>query len=59
MFWSKPDSKVMYETDLGMTNMIKGKLTVDSEQMAKLRLNMGMAWLGNIDMRMIPIPQCN
>ena len=32
-----------------MTNMIEGKLTIDSEQMTKLLLNMGMAWLGGID----------
>ena len=59
MFYSKPDNRVMYETDLDMTNMIEGKLTADSEQMTKLLLNMGMAWLGSIDMRMIPIPQYN
>ena len=43
MFWSKPDNKVMYKTDLGMTNMIEAKLTTDSENMTKLLLNMGMA----------------
>ena len=46
----------MYETDSKMTNMIEGKLTADSEQMTKFILNMGMAWLGIIDKRMIPIP---
>ena len=39
----------MYETDSEMTNMIEGKPTADSEQMTKLLLNMGMAWLGSID----------
>ena len=39
----------MYETDSEMTNMIEGKPTADSEQMTKLLLNMGMAWLGNMN----------
>ena len=43
MFWSKSNNRVMYEIDLGMTNMIEGKLTTDSDQMTKLLLNMGMA----------------
>ena len=43
MFWSKPDSRVIYETDSGITNMIEGKLTADSENMTKLISNMGMA----------------
>ena len=33
---------MMYETDSGMTNMIEGKMTVDSGQMTKIILNMGM-----------------
>ena len=33
----------MYETDSGMNDMIEGKLTIYSEQMTKLLLNMGMA----------------
>ena len=49
----------MYKTDLGMTNMIEGKMTADSDNMNKILLNMGMAWLGNIDTRMIPVPQWN
>ena len=49
----------MYEIDSKMTNMIEGKLTADSQQMTKILLNMGMALLGNIDTRMIPIPQRN
>ena len=56
MFRSKPDCRVVYETDLGMIDIIEGKLIEDSEEMTKYLLNMGMAWLGNIDMRMIPIP---
>ena len=32
------DSRVIYETDSGMTNMIEGKLTADSEQMTKSSL---------------------
>ena len=46
----------MYETNLGMTNMIEGKLTIDSDKKTKIILNMGMEWLGSIDTRMIPIP---
>ena len=46
----------MYEIDSEMKNMIEGKLNIDSEQMTKYLLNMGMALLGSIDMRMIPIP---
>ena len=59
MFWSKLDNKVMYETDSEMTDMIEGKMATNSEQMTKYLLNMGMAWLGSIDTRMIPIPQCD
>ena len=43
MFWSKPDNRVMYETNSAMTKMIEGKMTVDSDNMTKLLLNMGMA----------------
>ena len=43
MFWSKLDTKVMYETESEMTNMIEGKLTADSEKMTKPLLNMVMA----------------
>ena len=39
----------MYETDSGMTNMIEIKLNVDNDKMTKLLLNMGMAWLGNMN----------
>ena len=39
----------MYETKSEMNNMIEGKMTTDNEQMTKLLLNMGMAWLGNMN----------
>ena len=39
----------MYEIESGMTNMIEGKLIADSENMTKILLNMGMAWLGSIE----------
>ena len=47
--WSDLDNKVMYEIDSKMTNMIEGKLTIDSQQMIKFLLNMGMAWLRSIE----------
>ena len=43
MFWSKLDSRVIHETNSGMTNMIEGILTIANEQMTKILLNMGMA----------------
>ena len=43
MSWSKPNNRVMYEIESEMNNMIEGKLAVDSEQMTKILLNMGMA----------------
>ena len=46
MFWSKPDSRVMYEIDSEMTNIIEVKMTADSEHMTKYSLEHvhGMTW---------------
>ena len=40
----------MYETDSRMTDMIEGKLIAEYQQMNESLSNMGMAWLGNIDL---------